>query len=71
MTSKMPVWIVVLTMVVALLPAGFASASDSTITIAALYRQDVPVTRDTSSCMRKSKRRFLARTGITRLCHCS
>lgn len=52
MTSKirlMLVLAVVLTMVVALLPAGFASASDSTITIAALYRQDVPVSRDTSS----------------------
>ncbi|MBI5931715.1 MAG: peptide ABC transporter substrate-binding protein [Chloroflexi bacterium] len=40
---------VVLTMVVALLPVGFAAAEDSTLTVVALYRQDVPVTRDTSS----------------------
>lgn len=43
-----PVVAVVLTMVVALLPTGFAAAADSEITITAQYRQDVPVTRDTA-----------------------
>jgi ABC-type oligopeptide transport system substrate-binding subunit len=43
-----PAVAVVLTLVVALLPTGFASAADSEITVTAQYRQDAPVTRDTA-----------------------
>ncbi len=44
-----PVAAILLTLVVSLLPAGFAAAEDSTVTVLAQYRQDVPVTVDGAS----------------------
>jgi ABC-type oligopeptide transport system substrate-binding subunit len=43
-----PVAAILLTLVVSLLPAGFAAAEDTSITVLAQYRQDTPVTRDTA-----------------------
>ncbi|MCQ3930494.1 MAG: hypothetical protein DPW16_08525 [Chloroflexi bacterium] len=44
-----PVAAIVLTLVVALLPTGFAAAEDATVTVVAQYRQDTPVTIDGAS----------------------
>jgi oligopeptide transport system substrate-binding protein len=43
-----PVAAILLTLVVSLLPSGFAAAEDTSITVLAQYRQDTPVTRDTA-----------------------
>lgn len=45
----MPALLLVLALVAAMLPVGFASASDAEVTVVALYRQNVPVQRDTAA----------------------
>ncbi|KAB2862007.1 MAG: hypothetical protein F9K46_07645, partial [Anaerolineae bacterium] len=45
----MPASLLVLALVAAMLPVGFASAIDAEVTVVALYRQDVPVQRDTAA----------------------
>ncbi|MBI5931712.1 MAG: peptide ABC transporter substrate-binding protein [Chloroflexi bacterium] len=49
LVGMMPVSLLILTLIVAMLPAGFASASDAEVTVVALYRQNVPVQRDTAA----------------------